>query len=108
MALQVKHAKTSAIADGGDANMVQPSDWNADHTIVGFDTVVDTTDIGTAANQVPLCGYLGQLAFANSPLVTAPSTATSSGTTGDMAIDTSYVYFCVAPNTWKRVAISTW
>lgn len=29
----LKHAKTSAIADGGDTNLVQPSDWNAGHVI---------------------------------------------------------------------------
>lgn len=31
----VTHAKVSAKADGGDATLVLPSDWNAGHTIVG-------------------------------------------------------------------------
>jgi hypothetical protein len=31
--MPVKHAKTSAIADGGDASLVLPSDWNAGHVI---------------------------------------------------------------------------
>jgi hypothetical protein len=35
MAITVKHLKTSAIADAGDATLVQPSDWNADHTLTG-------------------------------------------------------------------------
>ena len=31
----IKHAKTSAVPDGSDPSQVQPSDWNADHTITG-------------------------------------------------------------------------
>jgi hypothetical protein len=37
-----------------------------------------------------------------------PSKATSSGTAGDMAYDTTYFYVCVASNTWKRTALSSW
>ena len=35
MAAVITHDYTSAIADGGDATLVQPSDWNANHTITG-------------------------------------------------------------------------
>jgi len=38
----------------------------------------------------------------------APSTTTSSGTAGDVAYDTSYAYFCIAINSWKRVALVAW
>lgn len=31
--MAIKHAKTSAIPDGPDSAQVQPSDWNADHTL---------------------------------------------------------------------------
>ena len=31
--MAVRHSKNSAIADGGDTTLVQPSDWNADHTV---------------------------------------------------------------------------
>ena len=37
-----------------------------------------------------------------------PSSATDTGTTGQIAWDSDYIYVCVATNTWKRVAISTW
>jgi hypothetical protein len=40
--------------------------------------------------------------------VSAPATATSTGVTGQIATDASYIYVCTATNTWKRVAISTW
>lgn len=35
MALVVTHPLVSAVPDGADTSLVQPSDWNADHTIVG-------------------------------------------------------------------------
>ena len=31
--MSITHAKVSAISDGGDSSLVQPSDWNADHVI---------------------------------------------------------------------------
>tara|TARA_R110002073_G_scaffold310052_3_gene480611 strand:- start:207 stop:458 length:252 start_codon:yes stop_codon:yes gene_type:complete len=37
-----------------------------------------------------------------------PATATSVGTAGTLAYDSSYLYVCVATNTWNRVAIATW
>lgn len=37
-----------------------------------------------------------------------PATATSTGTKGQVRFDATHVYFCIADNTWRRVAISTW
>ena len=37
-----------------------------------------------------------------------PASATATGTTGEIQWDSSYIYVCIATNTWKRVAISTW
>lgn len=37
-----------------------------------------------------------------------PSSASDTGTTGDIVWDSGYVYVCVATNTWKRAALSTW
>jgi hypothetical protein len=39
---------------------------------------------------------------------TAPATASSTGTAGDIRYDADYIYICTAANTWKRAAISTW
>lgn len=41
-------------------------------------------------------------------LNTAPSSASDTGTTGEIRFTADYIYVCVATNTWKRVAISTW
>ncbi|AOV61886.1 tail fiber protein [Synechococcus phage S-WAM2] len=38
----------------------------------------------------------------------APATATSTGTAGEIRYDADYVYICVATNTWKRSALTTW
>lgn len=40
--------------------------------------------------------------------VDVPATATASGTAGQWAFDASYLYICVATNTWKRVGLATW
>ncbi len=42
--MPVKHSFTSGKSDGGDATLVRPSDWNADHTIdtyVSFPSITD-------------------------------------------------------------------
>ena len=38
----------------------------------------------------------------------APSTASSAGSAGDIRYDSGYVYVCIATNTWKRAALTTW
>jgi hypothetical protein len=40
--------------------------------------------------------------------VSPPASATSTGIAGQIAYDSSYVYVCVATNTWKRSALSSW
>ena len=37
-----------------------------------------------------------------------PASAAAAGNKGDICWDASYIYFCVATNTWKRAAITTW
>lgn len=37
-----------------------------------------------------------------------PSSSSDTGNTGDICWDSSYIYVCVATNTWKRSAIATW
>lgn len=42
------------------------------------------------------------------PWATVPATASATGTAGQVARDTDYLYICVSTNTWKRVSLSTW
>lgn len=51
MALTVKHSKTSTIPDAGDTSLVQPSDWNADHTLTGTVPVANGGTGATTAND---------------------------------------------------------
>lgn len=41
-------------------------------------------------------------------VVTPPATAISTGIAGQIAYDSNYFYQCVATNTWKRSALSSW
>jgi hypothetical protein len=41
-------------------------------------------------------------------LSATPASATAAGVAGTIAWDASYIYCCVATNTWKRTAIATW
>lgn len=68
MTVSVTHAKVSLVADGGNTDVVQPSDWNAGHTISG---------LGTAAEQD--VGY-----FATAAQGALAATAVQPG---DLAID---------------------
>ena len=53
MAITVKHSKVSTIPDTTDTSLVRPSDWNADHTLVG---TIDVPNGGTGAST--LTGYV--------------------------------------------------
>lgn len=35
MVFSITHTKISAVGDGADTSLVQPSDWNAVHTVTG-------------------------------------------------------------------------
>jgi len=48
---------------------------------------------------------LGQFAISTAK---TPASASATGVTGTICWDSSYIYVCVATNTWKRTAIATW
>ena len=41
-------------------------------------------------------------------LTEVPASAAATGKPGQWSYDSSWLYICVATDTWKRVAISTW
>ena len=47
---------------------------------------------------------LGSLTVAG----TAPGSASATGTTGQIAVASGFLYVCVATDTWERVVIATW
>lgn len=52
----------------------------------------------------------GQFVFDKRPVIASnpPASANAAGIQGEVTYDSSYVYVCVAPNTWKRSPLSTW
>lgn len=54
---------------------------------------------------------IDQLTFAReedfSRVLTAPASSTAPGSVGDIFIDASFLYYCYAPNAWRRIASST-
>lgn len=38
----------------------------------------------------------------------APSSVSSPGTFGQLATDGAFLYVCIAPNSWKRTALTAW
>jgi hypothetical protein len=70
MPITVKHNKVSTIPDTTDTSLVRPSDWNADHTLVG---TIDVANGGTGAST--LTGYVkGNGTSAMTAVATVPST----------------------------------
>ena len=89
-----------------------PSGANVPSRLV-FQTRPNTGGFATA---LTLYGNLGAT-FAGNITVTGqvihattatPANSSATGTTGTIAWDSSYIYVCTAPNTWKRAALSTW
>lgn len=70
--------------------------------------ITDATTPGkallTAASVAAQRTALGNL----KEFVTAPATAAATGTAGQWAVDSGFIYVCTATNTWKRVAVATW
>lgn len=49
------------------------------------------------------------IVYANITLSSSvPANSSANGIAGTIRYDSSYVYVCVANNTWKRAAINTW
>ena len=62
---------------------------------------IDNTDIHvTSADKTAWNGKVSYTAV--------PASATATGTKGDIAYDSGYMYVCTATNTWKRTALTTW
>lgn len=89
MALVVKHEFVSGVADGADATQIQPSHWNAAHTLSGsadiaqVDGLQDALDAKVSSNSLSaaLAAYVtsASLATALGAYTTSASLATALG-----------------------------
>jgi hypothetical protein len=77
-----------------------------------FDLAVLLMAAGSAPTQVANFTSTGNFGIVgntfNVPTTRTPASAAAPGTAGDICWDSSYIYVCVATDTWKRVAIATW
>ena len=83
-----------------------------------FTTVADmaaqmgAVDLATAAATAESKDVARALTTSNNlaakVAVGTPATAGAAGTAGTIKMDGSYIYVCVATNTWLRAAVATW
>jgi hypothetical protein len=64
---------------------------------------ITDSDVLTGSFSVDVSGVTGEITLEGA----APASSSSSGTAGDIRYDSNYLYVCVATNTWKRSALST-
>ncbi|WP_417871789.1 hypothetical protein [Winogradskyella sp.] len=65
---------------------------------IGNSSITDTYLEGTTHSD----------SFKVRALNSAPASASAPGTVGEIRYTSDYIYVCVAANTWKRTALSTW
>lgn len=66
------------------------------------------TTLATALEDYPTEAELSTTLADYAKVVAAPAAANSTGVAGTIAYDASYVYVCVATDTWVRAALTTW
>jgi len=99
MTVSLKHAFASARGDGADASLVQPSNWNAEHTLtLASSRLLGRTTSGTgAAEEISVGSRLllssGTLGFSTSAeTLLAGALQTSGGSmTGDLSMGTKKI-----------------
>jgi sugar lactone lactonase YvrE len=75
MTVLVKHSKVSTIPDDANTDLVRPSDWNADHTLIGLGTMAEQN-----ANAVAITG--GTATLASLDIITSGTDAEIAPNTG--------------------------
>jgi hypothetical protein len=78
----------------------QANYWRLYSVVTNATSVTSWTDYRLAA----------QFTGAESPILApnAPASATAAGVAGEIGWDGSFIYLCVATNTWVRAAVLTW
>ncbi len=104
-ALSVATNNTVTFNPGGlpAADVVASGD--TDVNLVFVDASTDRVGIGTATPAVKLDVNSDVLRLRTAK---TPASAAAAGNQGDIAWDATYIYVCIATNTWRRVAHATW
>jgi hypothetical protein len=82
MTISLKHAYTSTVADEGNSDLVQPSNWNAEHAItMATNKVLGRATAGTGEVEELAVTGSGDVVLATSPTLVTPALGTpASGT----------------------------
>ena len=88
MPITVKHSKVSTIPDDADTSLVRPSDWNADHTLVGLGTMAeqDANNVNITGGSITGVTGVGTVTSITAGTGLSGGTITTSGT---IAIDST-------------------
>jgi hypothetical protein len=88
MAITVKHSKVSTIPDDAETSLVRPSDWNADHTLVGLGTMAEqnANNVNITGGSITGVSGLGTVTSITAGTGLSGGTITTSGT---IAIDST-------------------
>jgi len=102
--IEVRYTSTafsigSIIEDLDTSVQVNDSSANIVSKINGSNVVVTTSSSTTFSGSILGTGSIASIA------TTVPSSSSDTGTKGEIAYDSSYVYICVATNTWIRSSI---
>lgn len=104
---------TSPVVIGGAASVAGVNGGGA-LTLSGASSPSGTSAVSSTSGPIAVSAkgsaptYLGSL---SSPAVipaTAPASASATCIAGAITFDTGFVYVCVAANSWKRAALSSW
>jgi hypothetical protein len=106
------HAKLTFLKTASAIARLEPTAPNGGNTPWWFGSsesrnsgnLVEVSNAGTTKATVD---YRGALMVQAGTGIT-PASASATGTAGTIVWDANFIYVCVATDTWKRVAISTW
>lgn len=70
--------------------------------------VTGTVWLNTATGQILIYDAVADADRIVPVQVAVPATADAAGVVGQYAVESGFVYHCVATDTWERVAIATW
>ena len=91
------------------ANQTQITTTFSDENLIAplgiFDVTASTNHLFTVYDT----GKVSAIKYSVSALNTAPSSATDTGTVGEIRITADYIFVCIATNTWRRTPqLTTW
>lgn len=78
-------------------------------TKIGYTNKVVLVSVSQIISRLSSAYTLSEISSGTFATITAPpATSTSGGTPGQIAYDSTYLYICIATNSWKRITLESW